>query len=75
MIFKRGTKGTWCLRFRFGNRVFHESTHSQSKTLARDVERQRHRELEERINGIRKCGLTPTFGRAACEWQTSCTRV
>jgi hypothetical protein len=46
MIFKRGKKGTYWMRFRFAGRLVHESARTTSKTLARDAERQRRRELE-----------------------------
>jgi integrase len=59
------------MRFRFAGRIIHESARTKSKTLAREAERNRRRELEERINGIRKRGLPPTFDRAAQEWLTS----
>ncbi len=54
MIYKRGKQGTWWFRFRFAGRFIHESTRTRSKTLAREAERHRRRELEERINGIRR---------------------
>lgn len=68
---KRPTGGVWWMRFRFAGRIIHESARTKSKTLAREAERNRRRELEERINGIRKRGLPPTFDRAAQEWLTS----
>jgi len=51
--------------------MIHESTRTVSKTVAREAERNRRRELVERINGIRKRGLPPTFERAAGDWQKS----
>src|SRR5262249_26046859 len=36
-----------------------------------EAERNRRRELEERINGILKCALPPTLERAAQEWMKS----
>jgi integrase len=68
MIYKRGKQGRYWYRFRFAGRMIHESTRTRSKTLAREAERNRRRELEERINGFRKRGLPPTFGRAADDW-------
>jgi integrase len=68
MIYKRGKQGTYWFRFRFAGRFVHESARTQSKTLAREAERNRRRELEERINGIRKRGLPPSFERAADDW-------
>jgi integrase len=69
MIYKRGKNGIYSYRFRFAGRMIHESARTKSKTLAREAERQRRRELEERINNVKKRGLPPTFERAAREWQ------
>jgi integrase len=51
--------------------MIHESARTKSKTLAREAERQRRRELEERINGVKKRALPPTFEQSAKEWMTS----
>src|SRR5215470_3196810 len=69
MIYKRGKSGIYSYRFRFAGRMIHESARTKSKTLAREAERQRRRELEERINNVKKRGLPPTFERAALTWQ------
>ena len=45
------------------------SARTQSKTLAREAERRRRRQLEERINDVTKRVLPPTFERAAKDWQ------
>jgi integrase len=71
MIYRRGKNGIYSYRFRFAGRMIHESARTKSKTLAREAERQRRRELEERINGVKKRGLPPTFERAAREWQVN----
>ena len=72
VIYKRGKNSTYWLRFRFAGRFVHESAHTTSKTLARDAERQRRRELELSINGLKeRRGLPPTLERAAAEWQAS----
>lgn len=71
MIYKRGKNGIYSYRFRFAGRMIHESARTKSKTLARDAERQRRRELEERINNVKKRGLPPTFERAARDWQAN----
>lgn len=68
MIYKRGKNGIYSYRFRFAGRMIHESARTRSKTLAREAERQRRRELEERINNVKKRELPPTFERAAREW-------
>ena len=71
MIYRRGKQGTYWYRFRFAGRMIHESARTPSKTVAREAERNRRRDLVERINGIRKRGLPPTFERAAGDWQKS----
>jgi len=63
---QRPTSAVWC--FRFAGRMVHESARTTSKTVAREAERNRRRELEERINGIRKRALPPTLDRAADDW-------
>jgi integrase len=68
MLYQRGKQRIWWYRFRFGGRMIHESTKTRSKTLARDAERHRRRELEETWNKIKKRVLPPTFERAADEW-------
>jgi integrase len=68
MVYQRGKKGIYSYRFRFAGRMIHESAKTTSKTVAREAERQRRRELVERINGIKKRGLPPTFEIAAKEW-------
>lgn len=75
MIYRRGKNGIYSYRFRFAGRMIHESARTTSKTVAREAERNRRRELEERINGIKKRGLPPTFEIAAKEWQASRTHV
>lgn len=70
MIYKRGKKGTYSYRFRFDGKIHHESTKSKSATIARDAERQRRRELELSINGLKeRRSLPPTFKIAAKKWQ------
>jgi integrase len=68
MIYRRGKQGTYWMRFRFGGRFVHESARTMSKTMARDAERQRRRELEERWNRIEKRSLPPTFNEASKRW-------
>ena len=67
MLYQRGKEKTWWYRFQFGGRIIHESAKTQSKTVARDAERQRRRQFEESWNGIKKRTLPPTFERAARE--------
>ena len=72
MVYQRGKQKTWWYRFRFGGRIVHESAKTASKTVARDAERQRRRELEESWNHLgRRRELPPTFERASIEYQQS----
>jgi integrase len=48
--------------------MIHESSRSQSLTIAREAEKQRRRELEESWNRITRRTLPPTFEKAAEEW-------
>jgi integrase len=68
MIYKRGKAGTYWFRFRFAGRFVHESARTMSKTLARDAERQRRRELELTWNRIERRTLPPCFEQAATQW-------
>jgi len=68
MIYKRGKHGTYWMRFRFAGRFVHESTRATSKTVAREAERQRRRELEEKWNRIEKRSLPPTLTEASKRW-------
>jgi integrase len=68
MIYRRGKQGTYWIRFRFAGRIIHESARTLSKTLAREAERQRRRELEKRWNRIEKRSLPPTLTEAAKRW-------
>jgi integrase len=68
MIYRRGKHGTYWLRFRFAGRFVHESTRTTSKTLAREAERQRRRELAEKFNGVQKRTLPPTISQASKFW-------
>lgn len=68
MIYRRGKRGTYWLRFRFAGRFVHESTRTASKTLAKAAELQRRRELAERFNGVQKRVLPPTISQASKSW-------
>ncbi len=68
MLYPRGKQGIWWYRFRFGGRMIHESTKTMSKTLARDAERQRRRDLEASWNRIEKRKLPPTLTQASKHW-------
>ncbi len=77
MLYQRGKeldsngmkrKRIWWYRFRFAGRIVHESARTTSKTVAQDAERQRRRDLEEAINGLKRRTLPPTFERASRDW-------
>ena len=58
----------WWYRFRFGGRMVHESAKTTCKTIARDAERARRRELERNYNKIEKRTLPPTVTEAVKLW-------
>jgi integrase len=58
-------------KFRFAGQMIRESSKSESKTVAKDAERVRRRELEESWNQIKKRTLPPTFERAGSAWLES----
>src|SRR6266567_9148539 len=68
MLYQRGKARIWWYRFRFSGRIVHESAKTDSKTVARDAERQRRRELEKTYNKIERRTLPPTFERASRDW-------
>jgi integrase len=65
-VFRRGN--TWWFKFRFQGQVIRESAKSTSKTMARDAERARRRDLELSVNRIQKRERMPLFSVAAREW-------
>lgn len=65
MVFKRG--GIWWFEFIFCGQRVRESAKTGSKTVARDVERSRHRQMEEGLHGIKK-HRARLFSVAAEEW-------
>ncbi len=68
MIYRRGKAGICWMRFRFAGRFVHESCRTLSKTVAREAERQRRREMELSWNRIERRSLPPTFAKAARDW-------
>lgn len=50
-LYKRGD--VWWYKFRFAGQMIRESSKSESKTVAKDGERVRRRELEESWNQIK----------------------
>lgn len=65
-VYKRG--GMWWYKFRFGGQVIRESSKSESRTVAREAERSRRRELEGSFNGIAKPRTAQLFSAAAEIW-------
>ena len=49
-VYKRGD--VWWYKFRFANRVIRETAKTTSKTVAKEAEKKRRRELEEGYNDI-----------------------
>src|SRR5579872_1678808 len=68
-VFKRGE--VYWFKFRFQGQEIRESTHSKSKTIAREAERARRRELEVAVNRIPKRERMPLFKLAAEQWLES----
>jgi hypothetical protein len=58
----------WWYDFIFGGQRIRESAKTRSKTLAKDAERARRRELEESYNGIKRRDRAKLFSVAADEW-------
>jgi hypothetical protein len=58
----------WWYDFIFEGQRVRESAKTHSKTLAKDAERVRHRELEESFNGIKRRARAKLFSVAADEW-------
>ena len=68
-LYKRGD--VWWYKFRFAGQMVRESSKSGSKTVAKDAERIRRRELEESWNQIKRRTLPPRFDFAADGWLAS----
>lgn len=66
MLFRRGQ--VWWYKFRFGGRLFQESTKSTSKEVARRAELKRRRDLDEGFHGLRKREAPQTLKTAAEKW-------
>jgi integrase len=72
-LYKRGD--VWWYKFRFGGQMIRESSKSGSKTLAKEAERSRRRELEESWNQIKRRKLPPLFSVAAAVWLKTRTGI
>ena len=67
-VYKRGD--VWWYKFRFAGRPIRESAKTGSKTVAKEAEKQRRRELEEGFNNIadRREERVRTVKELACEY-------
>jgi integrase len=72
-VYRRGD--VWWYKFRFAGQMVRESSKSGSKTVAKDAERARRRELEESWNQIKRRKLPPLFSLAASDWLKTRTSI
>ena len=72
-VYRRGD--VWWYKFRFAGQMIRESSKSNSKTLAKDAERARRRELEQNWNQIKRRKLPPLFSVAAEDWLKTRTGI
>jgi integrase len=72
-LYKRGN--VWWYKFRFEGQAIQESAKTRSKTLAREAERARRRDLELAVNRIRRPRRMPLFSMAANEWLKTKTTI
>jgi integrase len=68
-IYRRGK--IWWFKFRFEGQIIRESAMTTSKTIAREAERTRRRDLERAINRIEQPKRMPLFKLASEEWLSS----
>jgi len=68
-------RDVWWYKFRFAGQMIRESSKSESKTIAKDAERARRRELEESWNQIKRRKLPPLFSLAAADWLKTRTSI
>jgi integrase len=64
--FRRGN--IWWYKFKFAGQTIRESSKSTSKTMAREAERARRRQLENGFNHIPERKRAPLFSTGAREW-------
>jgi integrase len=72
-LYKRG--GVWWYKFRFAGQMVRESSKSGSRTIAKEAERARRRQLEESWNQIKRRKLPPLFSLAASDWLKTRTGI
>lgn len=67
-VYRPASSGVWWYDFIFEGQRARESAKSHSKTIAKDAEKARRRELEESYNGIKRRDRAKLFSVAADEW-------
>ncbi len=72
-LYKRGK--VWWYKFLFAGQTIRESSKSASRTVAKEAERSRHRQLEESYNRIHRRKLPPLFSVAAAGWLKTLTSI
>ena len=72
-VYKRGD--VWWYKFHFAGQEIRESTKTTSKTVAKDAERARRRQLEESFNSIKPRRVTPQFSIASSDWLKTRTAI
>lgn len=65
-VYRRGS--VWWYKFVLDGKVIRESSKSHSKTVAKEAERIRRRQIEESYNQIKPKSLPPTLDRAGSAW-------
>jgi integrase len=68
-VYKRGD--VWWYKFQFAGQTIRESSKSESKTIAREAERARRRDLERGFNRIDRHRTAFPFSVAAEDWLTA----
>ena len=72
-LYKRGN--VWWYKFHFCGQLIRDSAKTRSKTLAREAEQARRRELAMAVNRIPKRERMPLFSLAAREWLNTKTAL
>jgi integrase len=67
-VYRPASSKVWWYDFIFERQRVRESAKTRSKTIAKDAERARRRELEESYNGIKRRDRVKLFRIAADEW-------
>lgn len=70
-VYRRGE--VWCYKFRLNGQPIRESAQTDLKTVAREAERVRRRELELAVNRIPRRERAPLLALAAKQWLESKT--